>query len=150
MPMILLLSIGMLTALGTTTVSQVAPVFADDDDCEDNGDNSCNEQKQKTEFENDCRIVNEIENDDRSDENVNGEIANGDVICNISTVSESDDPVTNEPGDIVICHIPPGNPENEQELSLTQESADSHLNNHPDDTLGPCPAEAADVFASLP
>jgi hypothetical protein len=145
--MILLLSIGMLTTLGTTTISQVAPAFADGDDCEDNGDNSCNEQKQKTELDNDCKIINEIENDDRSDENRNGEIINGDIVCSISLFG-SDDPVTNEPGDVTICHRAPGNPEQEETMDLTQESADSHLNNHPLDTLGPCPLD--EVFGPLP
>ena len=66
-----------------------------------------NNSKDKT--GNECKIENEIENDDRSDENVNGEIVNGDVICNISTVSDADN-VSNDPGDVEICHRPNGNP----------------------------------------
>ncbi|HJU79010.1 MAG TPA: hypothetical protein VJ599_05545 [Nitrososphaeraceae archaeon] len=144
--MLVMLSAGLLTVITGTGMSNVVPVFAEEDECEDNGDDSCNEQTQKTKLENECKIVNEIENEDRSDENINGEIVNGDVICNISTVSEEDN-VTNEPGDVVICHRPSGNPTQEQTLSLSQNSADSHLNNHPFDTLGPC--ENEDIFAPI-
>jgi hypothetical protein len=50
------------------------------------------------------------------------------------------DDVSNEPGDHVICHVPPGNPENPQTLSLSEAGALSHLANHDLDTNGPCPA----------
>ena len=47
--MLAVLSAGLLTVLTGTAVSQIQPVFADDDEdeCEDNGDNSCNEETQK-------------------------------------------------------------------------------------------------------
>ena len=144
--MLVVLSGGVLTVITGTAIPNVVPVFAEEDECEDNGDDSCNEQTQKTKLENECKIENEIENEDRSDENVNGEIVNGDVNCNISTVNEEDN-VSNEPGDVEICHRPSGNPTQEQTLSLTQNSADSHLNNHPLDTLGPC--ENEDIFAPI-
>ncbi|MDW0236292.1 MAG: hypothetical protein QOA08_07960 [Nitrososphaeraceae archaeon] len=37
------LSIGILTALTGTGISQVAPAFADKEECEDNDDDNCNE-----------------------------------------------------------------------------------------------------------
>jgi hypothetical protein len=40
----------------------------------------------------------------------------------------------NEPGDIVICHRPPGNPENAQTLNLSERAANAHLEQNPDDT----------------
>jgi hypothetical protein len=40
---------------------------------------------------------------------------------------------------VVICHRPPGNPENAQTLTLSPQGAANHLAHHPDDTLGPCP-----------
>jgi hypothetical protein len=41
------LSIGILTALTGTGLSQVAPAFADKEECEDNDDNNCNERTHK-------------------------------------------------------------------------------------------------------
>lgn len=53
--MLVVMSAGLLTVLTGTGVSHVTPAFADEEDCEDNGDNSCNEQTQKIEEENNCR-----------------------------------------------------------------------------------------------
>jgi hypothetical protein len=146
--MIVILSTGMLTVVTGTAISNLVPVFAEEDECEDNGDDSCNEQTQKTKLKNDCKIENEIENDDRSDENLNGEIVNGDVTCNISILSnEDEDNVSNEPGDVEICHRAPGNPTQEETLNLSPGAAESHLANHPFDELGPCDV---DIFASIP
>lgn len=39
---------------------------------------------------------------------------------------------------MTICHVPPGNPENAQTLTLTKSDAEDHLANHPDDYPGPC------------
>jgi hypothetical protein len=136
--MLVVLSASLLTGITGTGVSQIAPVFADEDECEDNDDNNCNKQTQKTELENKCKIVNEIENDDRSDGNSNGENGNGEITC-WNSISGNEDLVSNEPGDVLICHRPNGNPTQEQTLSLSQNSADSHLANHPFDTLGACP-----------
>jgi hypothetical protein len=70
MLMLVVLSAGLLTALTGTAVSQIQPVFADDDEeCNDNRDNNCNEETQKVELENNCKIDDEIENGDKSDEN---------------------------------------------------------------------------------
>jgi hypothetical protein len=79
--MLVVLSAGLLTALTGTGVSVLAPAFADEDDCEDNGRNSCNEETQKIEQENNCKIVNEIENDDGSDSNSNRDVGTGDIDC---------------------------------------------------------------------
>ena len=57
MLMLVVLSTGMLTALTGTGISQVAPVFAETEDCEDNDDDNCNERNKKIHQEIDCRIV---------------------------------------------------------------------------------------------
>jgi hypothetical protein len=75
------LSAGLLTALTGTGTSMIAPAFAIDDDCEDNGDDSCTEENQRVHQENNCRIVNENENDDDSDSNTNEGSTNGDINC---------------------------------------------------------------------
>jgi len=55
------LYIGILTALTGTGISQVAPAFADKEECEDNDDNNCNERTHKIIQENNCKSVNEFE-----------------------------------------------------------------------------------------
>ncbi len=59
--MLVVLSAGMLTVLTGTGVSQVAPAFADKDECEDNDDNNCNVTNHKIIQENNCKAVNEFE-----------------------------------------------------------------------------------------
>ena len=61
MLMFVALSIGTLTALTGTGLSQVAPVFADKEECEDNSDNNCNERTHKIKQDNDCKAENEYE-----------------------------------------------------------------------------------------
>jgi hypothetical protein len=39
---------------------------------------------------------------------------------------------------VTICHVPPGNPNNPQTLTLSSSGAAAHLRNHPDDTMGAC------------
>jgi hypothetical protein len=97
--MLVVLSAGLMTALTGTAVSQIQPVFADkdEDECEDNGDFSCNEEKQKIHLENNCKIVNENENDDKSDENVNEGSTNGDITCwNVAENPENGNVITDE------------------------------------------------------
>lgn len=96
--MLVVLSAGLLTALTGTAVSQIQPVFADDDEeCEENGNNSCNEETQKIEQENNCKIVNEIENDDKSDENINGASSSGDLTCwNFAQNPENGDAIVDD------------------------------------------------------
>ena len=55
------LSIGIFTALTGTGLSQVAPAFADRDECEDNDDNNCNERTHKIKQDNDCKAEIEYE-----------------------------------------------------------------------------------------
>ena len=55
------LSLGILTALTGTGISQVAPAFADKEECEDNDDNNCNERTHKIIQENNCKVKNEYE-----------------------------------------------------------------------------------------
>jgi hypothetical protein len=138
--MFVALSAGMLAVLTGTGMSHVQQAFADEDECEDNGDDSCNERTQKTELENKCKIVNENENDDRSDDNVNTGSTN-DLTCSNSIAGDDGDDGINEPGDILLCHRPPGNEDQEQTLSLSQNAVDMHLANHPADELGACPPD---------
>jgi hypothetical protein len=80
--MLVVLSAGLLTVLTGTALSQVQSVFADnDEECEENDDNNCNEEIQKVHQENNCKIVNEGKNDDKSDGNSNGGNENGDLTC---------------------------------------------------------------------
>lgn len=80
---LVVLSTGLLTVLTATAVSQVQPAFADkdEDECEDNDDFNCNEENQKVHQENNCKIVNEIKNKDKSDDDTNGGNGNGDITC---------------------------------------------------------------------
>ncbi|MDW0171085.1 MAG: hypothetical protein QOK57_04625 [Nitrososphaeraceae archaeon] len=57
MLMFVALSLGILTALTGTGISQVAPVFAETEDCEDNDDDNCNERNKKIDQEIDCKIL---------------------------------------------------------------------------------------------
>jgi hypothetical protein len=59
--MFIALSLGILTALTGTGISQVAPTFADKEECEDNDDNNCNERTHKILQDNDCKAKNEYE-----------------------------------------------------------------------------------------
>ena len=81
--MLVVLSAALLTALTGTAMSQTQSVFAEDDEdeCNDNRDNNCNEETQKVHQENNCKIVNENENEDKSDGNTNGGSSNGPITC---------------------------------------------------------------------
>ncbi len=78
--MLVALSAGMLTALTGTGMSQAQTAYADEKErvCEDNNNDNCNDQTQKIYQENNCKIVNENENKDRSDNNDNTISIDGD------------------------------------------------------------------------
>ena len=78
--MLVVLSGGLLAALSGTGLSAVSQAFAEEDECKDNGNSNCKEEKQKIHQEDNCRIENEIKNDD-SDGNSNGQTGNGDIVC---------------------------------------------------------------------
>jgi hypothetical protein len=59
--MLVVLSAGILTVLTGTGVSQVAPAFADKEECEDNDDNNCNERTHEIKQDNGCKVENEYE-----------------------------------------------------------------------------------------
>ena len=142
--MFVALSLGILTALTGTGISQVAPAFADKEECEDNDDNNCNVRTHKIIQEDNCKAVNEYKhigtmgdsenNNQFTCDNFLESPANGD-----DNVFDGDN-VSNEPGDVLICHSATGNPGQSQTLSLSQNAANSHLANHPFDQNGPCPA----------
>jgi hypothetical protein len=58
---LVVLSAGILTALTGTGISQVAPAYADKEECEDNDDNNCNERTHKIKQDDDCKAENEYE-----------------------------------------------------------------------------------------
>jgi len=101
--MLAVLSAGILTALTGTGMSVLSPAFAEDDECEDNGNNNCNEETQKVHQETNCKIVNEIENEDGSDDNSNGGNGNGDITCWNFAQNPQD-------GDAIVDVFPPGQP----------------------------------------
>jgi PKD repeat protein len=39
---------------------------------------------------------------------------------------------------VILCHVPPGNPGNPQTICVAASSIPWHLQNHPDDCIGPC------------
>ena len=141
--MFVALSLGILTALTGTGISQVAPAFADKEECEDNDDNNCNERTHTITQDDACKAENEYKhigtmadaenNNQFTCDNFLESPANGDD--NVL----GDDGVSNEPGDVVICHVALGSQPQSQTLSLSQNAANSHLANHPLDTTGPCP-----------
>src|SRR6186713_2578246 len=127
--MFVALSLGILTALTGTGISQVVPAFADKEECEDNDDNNC---KAENEYKHIGSEGSPVDNNQFSCDNFLESPANGDD----DVVSDG---VSNEPGDVLICHRPTGNPQQSQTLSLSQNAANSHLANHPFDTNGACP-----------
>jgi hypothetical protein len=44
---------------------------------------------------------------------------------------------------VQVCHVPPGNPENAHEISISENATKAHLRNHEGDTLGACPEAVA-------
>ncbi|CAN5453151.1 hypothetical protein BH18THE1_BH18THE1_14840 [soil metagenome] len=100
-------------------------------------DNNCNERTPKIIQKDNCKAENEYEHIGTVGDTTN----NNDFTCinDLESPANCDDNVSNEPGDVVICHVALGNPAQSQTLSLSQFAANSHLANHPFDTTGPCP-----------
>ena len=96
--MLVILSAGLLTVLTGTAVSQVQLAFADDEEeCEDNGDFNCNEETQKINQENNCKVTGEIENGDKSDENTISLSSTGTLTCwNLAQNPEDGDAILDE------------------------------------------------------
>jgi hypothetical protein len=42
---------------------------------------------------------------------------------------------------VTICHVPSGNPDNPQTITMDASAVDAHFAEHPDDSLGPCADE---------
>ena len=110
--MFVALSLGILTALTGTGISQVAPVFAETEDCEDNDDDNCNERNKKIHQEIDCRIV--VDNRDNNQGNSQN---NGGLSTSCSNFAANPDDVEDqsqvgqgqslEPHDQVFGQLPP-------------------------------------------
>ena len=58
-----------------------------------------------------------------------GESANGD--------GNGDDNENGAAGQVVICHVPPGNPDNDHTIEIGSPAVDAHVENH-GDSVGPC------------
>jgi hypothetical protein len=90
------LSLGILTALTGTGISQVAPAFADKEECEDNDDKNCN--KKEIEQTIDCR------NNGGLSTSCSNFAANPDDVEDQSQVGQGQ---TLEPHDQVFGQLPP-------------------------------------------
>jgi hypothetical protein len=44
---------------------------------------------------------------------------------------------------VVICHAPPGNADNEHTIEIGSPAVDAHVDNHDDDSIGPCDTAAS-------
>ena len=85
--MLVVLSAGTLTALTGTGMSQAQTAFADTEDCKDNNNDNCNDDRsQYVEQENNCKIENE--NTDHSNDNTNNP---GDQTLNCQNVGAGRD-----------------------------------------------------------
>ena len=110
MLMFVALSLGILTALTGTGISQVAPAFADKEECEDNDDKNCN--KKEIEQTIDCGIK-----VDNSDNNAGTSQNNAALTTSCSNFAANPDDVekqsqvgqgqTLEPHDQVFGQLPP-------------------------------------------
>jgi len=49
-------------------------------------------------------------------------------------------PAEPKPGKVIVCHVPPGNPENAHEITIDESALQAHLANNPGDSQGACPA----------
>src|SRR5438445_7447323 len=45
----------------------------------------------------------------------------------------------NDPKKVTICHVPPGNHNNPQTITIGSSAVSAHMRNHSGDCLGPCP-----------
>jgi hypothetical protein len=86
--MLAILSAGLFAVLTGVNIS--VPAFADKDECEDNGDDSCDGQSQKTNLKNDCKVSNDVKFEDNTDDSSNDNSITADVRCSVfgQTVDE--------------------------------------------------------------
>ncbi len=56
----------------------------------------------------------------------------------IACVSLSGTALAGPPPKVELCHVPPGDPGNAHTILVSEKAAQSHLNNHAGDHLGPC------------
>jgi len=66
--------------------------------------------------------------------------ATGCTVSDCVTV-QAIDLLCHQSGKLKLCHVPPGNPDNPQELCLSQSAVTSHLAEHEGDATGPCELE---------
>jgi len=89
--MLVVLSAGILTVLTGTGLSNVAPAFADKEECEDNDDNNCNVRTHEIKQDEDCKAKNEYEKIGSMDSSTN----NNQFICTniLTSPANGDDDV---------------------------------------------------------
>ncbi len=56
----------------------------------------------------------------------------------VPPISCSDFPCGEGDNKVLLCHVPPGNPGNEQTICISQKAVPAHLANHEGDHCGPC------------
>ena len=61
------------------------------------------------------------------------------VMMGMSAIAPAiaDKPGTTNEDKVVICHIPPGNPDNPQTISISEDDVQEHIDKH-GDFRGPC------------
>jgi len=73
---------------------------------------------------------------------VSDEDCAGDLVCwqgECLTDPDDGDDDHCAPGEVFICHVPPGNPPEAETKCVGYKAAKAHLTQHPDDRLGECP-----------
>lgn len=68
--------------------------------------------------------------------------ATGCTVSDCVTV-QAIDVVCHQNGKVVLCHVPPGNPDNPQQLCIDPSAVGDHLDNHEGDAIGSCDCTAA-------
>jgi hypothetical protein len=66
--------------------------------------------------------------------------ATGCTVSDCVTV-QAIDVVCHQNGKVELCHVPPGNPDNPQQLCIAPSAVDDHLAYHEGDAIGPCGLE---------
>ena len=66
---------------------------------------------------------------------------NGNKSSNPTDTNQSGQASSQGEGRTTVCHVPSGNPDNPQTITVADSAVADHLANHPGDSLGPCPED---------
>jgi len=117
-----------LSGLAVTVNVGVSKAIADDSDKSDKSDKSDDSDKS-----------------DKSSESVDSTSSN--LICDCTTLANAsavadkakdDDKAKEDDDKVTLCHVPLGNPDNEQTIRVGAAAVDSHIGHHAGDHLGAC------------